>query len=47
MLLKYYVQIETNMINAERCMSLCDVVQEISIHNYNYQQDAQNDQKYY
>lgn len=29
--LKYYVQIESNMINAERCMNLARVVQETSI----------------
>ena len=26
--LKFYVQIESNMINAERCMNLCNIVQE-------------------
>lgn len=26
--LKFYVQIESNMINAERCMNLCKIVQE-------------------
>ena len=29
--LKYYVSIESNMINAERCMKLCDVIQEKSV----------------
>lgn len=30
-LLKYYVQIESNMINAERCMNIAKVIQENSI----------------
>lgn len=30
-LLKYYVQIESNMINAERCMNIANVIQENSI----------------
>lgn len=29
--LKYYVQIESNMINAERCMNLAQVMQEVSV----------------
>ena len=27
--LKYFVQINSNMINAERCMAICDIVSEI------------------